>query len=379
MSVEVQYLGRLGNHLFQYAFGRIVAQRLGYELRCVVDLDRLVRKTSVFGAQRDCGAIATLPQLTSHFHNAPQLLAGKHVAAPEERYFAGEPGPSGARWDGHHLDLTKLLSNRSERRLIFRGYFQRFEYYRAHQAQLREWFALEPLVDPYGITRRDVVVNIRRGWDYALKGWAISLSSYKQLLRGLPHDRVFVCGTGIDDAVREGLAELSPIYYSATPIDEFRFLMKFDQIVQSNSTFSWWASFLSEASAVYTPRPDRGFLSKEGLGDALETGEQRNRLFPVRVARFIPFQRNPRATLRLVTDAGGLTSLVVESASAGVARLDCAPPLGRFYQWLVERREPFGVEDLVEAGLLTRELVEPVVGPLAEKGAIVLEARFLED
>jgi hypothetical protein len=34
MSVEVLFMGRLGNNLFQYALGRILAEHLGFELRC---------------------------------------------------------------------------------------------------------------------------------------------------------------------------------------------------------------------------------------------------------------------------------------------------------------------------------------------------------
>src|SRR5581483_7553762 len=118
MSVEVQYLGRLGNHLFQYAFGRIVAEALGYELRCVLDLATLEKRLSFLGEPRDCGATANLPELTGHFRNAPQLLPGKHVDGPEERWQFGKPDPSGAIWDGHQLDLAKLLADRRDRRLV---------------------------------------------------------------------------------------------------------------------------------------------------------------------------------------------------------------------------------------------------------------------
>jgi hypothetical protein len=349
MSVEVQYLGRLGNHLFQYAFGRIVAETLGYELRCVLDPARQDARMRFLGEPRDCGAIATLPELTTHFTNAPQLVPGKRVDAPEERWFFARPR-DGALWDGHTIDLAALLADHRDRRLVFRGFFQRFDYYRPHQDRIRDWFALEPLADPFGITPRDIVVNLRRGWDYALAGWVISLSSYKQLLQQVPHDRLFVCGTGIDDAVRASLAELSPIYYASTPIDELRFLMRFDQIVQSNSTFCWWASFLSRASAVYTPEPDRGYMSKPLLGDALDTGEPRYRRFEAKIAQFVPFVRNPSVPLA---------------------------PSSEFHKWLDARREPFGPEQLLE--FMSRDDLEPVIGPLVASGAIRLEPQLVGD
>lgn len=35
-------------------------------------------------------------------------------------------------------------------------------------------------------------------------------------------------------------------------IDNLHFVRKFDRIICANSTFSWWAAFLSEASKIYT-------------------------------------------------------------------------------------------------------------------------------
>src|SRR5260221_634203 len=133
---------------------------------------------------------------------------------------------------------------------------------------------------PFSVSRPTAAGRRRcRSWDYAINDWVLSLSSYRKLLDEVAHDRVFVCGTGIDDGVRAALAAHDPLYYRARPIDEFRFIQKFDRIVQSNSSFCWWASLLSNATAVYTPRPDRGYLSKELAGEALDTGEKRYRLF----------------------------------------------------------------------------------------------------
>ena len=43
---------------------------------------------------------------------------------------------------------------------------------------------------------------------------------------------------------------------------DFEFIRKFDKIVCSNSTFGWWAAFLSEASVVYLPPYWEGRASK---------------------------------------------------------------------------------------------------------------------
>ena len=48
--------------------------------------------------------------------------------------------------------------------------------------------------------------------------------------------------------------KFNPIIFSNDEKTDFEFIRKFDKIICSNSTFAWWASFLSEASKVYIPK-----------------------------------------------------------------------------------------------------------------------------
>ena len=49
----------------------------------------------------------------------------------------------------------------------------------------------------------------------------------------------------------DSLKEFNPIlHHSSNFIDDFNFIRSFDQIMFKNSTFSWWASFLSNASKI---------------------------------------------------------------------------------------------------------------------------------
>ena len=49
-------------------------------------------------------------------------------------------------------------------------------------------------------------------------------------------------------------AEYSPTYYEGTPFEHFSFFRCFRRVVLSNSTFAWWAAYLSDAEQVYAPR-----------------------------------------------------------------------------------------------------------------------------
>ena len=45
----------------------------------------------------------------------------------------------------------------------------------------------------------------------------------------------------------------NPIVISENEYHDFHFILSFDKIISSNSTFAWWAAFLSDASIVYLP------------------------------------------------------------------------------------------------------------------------------
>ena len=50
------------------------------------------------------------------------------------------------------------------------------------------------------------------------------------------------------------LLEYNANWISGTISDDFNFIRKFNKIIMSPSTFSWWSCFLSDAKEVYTPK-----------------------------------------------------------------------------------------------------------------------------
>jgi Glycosyl transferase family 11 len=249
MSVKVNLLERFGNNLFQYALGRIIAERHGLEFEC--------RRLNGLGAptfmirKQDTRSIATLDTLTKYFPGAPLRIPGRRVDTPVERF---EMGPDSA-WDGHMIDLQLILANRTLRQIRLSGYFHRYEYFAPYRDRIRQWFRCTPMKMPFEVASNDVLVNIRRGVDYGILNWTLSLSYYERALSSLRNvGRVFVCGTGVDDQVHHLLSKYKPVYYNGSPIQHFYFMTRFNRLVLSNSTFAWWAAFLSDAEEIYAPR-----------------------------------------------------------------------------------------------------------------------------
>jgi hypothetical protein len=242
-------MGLLGNNLFQYAVARLIAEQHGLALECTNDPLRTPRASR---------SPATLAALADRFPNAPLTLDGRDVPAPVIAYEMDANNP----WNGQTFPFAAVLADPTLRQIRLRGYFQRFEYMADAQERVRQWFRLTPSGTTLVPGPDDVLVNIRRDLDYAFRGWVLPLSYYTTALASLSRvGRVYVCGTGIDDDIRAGLAPYDPTYMAGMPIEHFETFLAFRRLVLSNSTFAWWGAFLSHAVEIYAPRSGdvRGF------------------------------------------------------------------------------------------------------------------------
>src|SRR6185369_123859 len=338
MAVEVRFIRRLGNNLFQYCLGRIIAEALGYELICVWPGP----PSSVAHHERTSGLWATLPGLARHFPGAPLHLSGKSVATPQERYVFGE-----RNWSGQGIPLRAILETPDDRRIVLSGFFQRMEYYTPYRDKIRTW--LKPAMVDCGLSpqRNDVVVNIRRGLDYFVDDWVLSPGYYLQALETMKPTRVYVCGVGIDDTIRRTLKGYHPIYYEGTPIEEYHFISRFKRIILSNSTFAWWAAWISDAEQIVFPRC-RCYWGNEFPDVDLEVNEQRYvYIDDVRTEPWRPMSRN-RAMSINVRDSALDNCVLVSVGEAGDAEEHRFSSFVRpAVEWMADRTEPFGMVDLL--------------------------------
>lgn len=243
MSVTVVLLGRLGNNLFQYALGRVIAERHQLMLNCA-------RESNSFPVD----STSIIENLHDSFRDVPLFLAGRRAAGPE-LHLGLVPG-KGPRELPLHLNSV-LTSRPCSYRL--RGYFQRYEYYIDHAEKIKNWYNLDKRPPPITPGVNDVLVNIRRDPDFGYRGWTLPLSYYTNVLAKMKNvTRVFICGTGIDDDVVAHFSTYCPFVIQCDPIGHLRLFSAFRRVVLSNSTFGWWGGFLSGASELYSPRSGDG-------------------------------------------------------------------------------------------------------------------------
>jgi hypothetical protein len=220
--VEVIYDGNLGNNLFQYCFGRILAEKLGYRL----------------SAKPINGFPGTFDNIEGHDYAGMKIIVLR----------------------GQLVDLAFLDTNNLQCHILVTGYFQRYEYFRNYSVFIKEWLRTEYIINE-DIRKDDVVIGIRRGRDY-IPMYGLPISYYESALSTVSYNRVFICTNEPNDPfIKYFIKKYNAIIRPPGALDNLVFIKKFNKIIISNSTFLWWAAYLSNADEIIFPQPASGFWS----------------------------------------------------------------------------------------------------------------------
>jgi hypothetical protein len=227
-SIIVRWQGQFGNQLFQYCLGHILNLETGRSVRFPKDFHKdgvvyrnLWRPKSLPGTR-----ISPLRSLL-----APVLPFDRELAT------------------GQVLDRNLL---RSERPVVLRGFFQQYAYYREYREIIREEWLPLPLPDSQSVRGDDLYVHVRRvGYDQ----WATPHEPLERAIESFGNcRRVFVITDRPQDPFHERLRRrYGAIVESGTWSEDFLKLAAARHVVMSQSTFSWWATFLGNARRVVCP------------------------------------------------------------------------------------------------------------------------------
>jgi hypothetical protein len=227
--IEVRYKGQLGNNLFQYCLGRILATEMGYALEA--------------------------PPIPG-FSGTSTTVDGRRYQAPE-RLISGQA-----------LDVERLRRERPACRVVLHGWFQQHEYYRPHRQAIRQWLAFDDVV-PVQASRPTTVVHVRRH-DYVTNGWALPFSFYERALEQFDAlGDLWILTDDPSDPFFDRFARWRPRFTHGSTLADLRFMSAARQLVMSQSTYSWWASFLGEPDRIVCPVPSYGAWSASGEGVSL--------------------------------------------------------------------------------------------------------------
>jgi hypothetical protein len=217
--VEVHYKGRLGNQMFQYALGRIIAEHLGYSL--------------------ESSPLLGLPRTAD-------LISGDTFQQPIQTLQASQ------------IDLPAILQDKTPRKIVLNGWFQCPEYYLSHREQLREWF--HPVITSSSPPpQTDLVVHVRRT-DYLRLGWALPFSFYEAAIQHLlpSGGSLTIVTDDPGDPFFHRFKRWKPSYHRDAALPTMAYLAQAPRLILSPSTYSWWPAFLGSAKIILCPVPHTG-------------------------------------------------------------------------------------------------------------------------
>ncbi len=224
--VYVRKRDRLGNQMFIYCAGRILALKLGFVLHCQ--------------------PVEGFPNTEHRFqkYNLDKIQSGEHDLVVD--------GPDA---------LQIAATNPQSRTIVLDGWFQNHTWLNSYREEIcKYWFNDEnaPSTPP---GENDIVLHVRGGdcweWNRSVDSTAheiLSYSYYARILDSLDFDKLYIISEQHDDPIALALADkYGGMLTSSFQIEDFRFLRSANRVILSISTFSWWAAWLSDAVEIHLP------------------------------------------------------------------------------------------------------------------------------
>lgn len=230
--IHVRYLGQLGNQMFQYCIGHILAART----KQLFVPGPFVDKTG-----RPLAQSLFRPMAAGHERNG----VGDYEITCEHWFNLDDVAPG---WNLH-----------------VQGFFQRYEFYRPYKNRIREsWLKLQ---QPFVETDLDAVyVHVRRtdylGDDLTPERncQATTIDEYLACMARFETHRAVLVSDDYRDPFLADLATaltqrfgIEVSMAQGTWQEDFMTLASCRRMVMSQSTFSWWAGFLGHAEKIVCP------------------------------------------------------------------------------------------------------------------------------
>lgn len=262
--IRIVMLGRTGNNMFQYAIGRVLAEKHGVPL---------VMDASWFNAEgwSQVSHFLKLP-LKAKVRRSPsfasrvlQRLTGKHYWE-----YAGVP------------ILRESDANQSFDETFFHapadcillGYFQTPLYFEAIADHLREEFRtmiarghqVDPKLESDLVEPSSVAVHVRRTDYLNIPAFAVCGEEYykvamEKMRERIPNTRFFVFtddpGWCRQEFTSEDTVVVSGLPPSQNPLHDMHLMSLASHHIIANSTYSWWAAWIAKRETQQVMMPNR--------------------------------------------------------------------------------------------------------------------------
>ena len=251
--IEIHVSGGLGVRLFQYMFGVILCELKNDTLQIIESdaykkdyEDTKNRKYYNFSSLNDI-----FPNIKSYIQKENNYIENEIIVK------------------GHVHDLNSLINHKGK--IIIKGSgFQRYEYFKNHRNIIEKYLEIDEK-KKISFDDNDVVIHYRLGdtCTEPLKkrvrhnekyiGYHdfqnMSTDYFLDILKINKFNNIYVI---TDEPNHKNIDIIQKKYnckiISKNQYDDFLFLVSAPNLIICHSTFSWWASFLSNAKKIYMPK-----------------------------------------------------------------------------------------------------------------------------
>lgn len=245
-NVTVKLMGGIGNQMFQYAAGYKVAKRLGSKI--TFDTNFLEDRTTGV-VYRDFD-LSIFKNIDNDISNAPDQYCGKFVIN-EEKF---------------PIILNDRLLDQIDQDIYIDGFFQR---HNLVDESLKDIFVFSEYesdgcveIDKSAKLSNSLMINVRRA-DYVSRKNAnlfhgvLEMNYFKSSINKLPFecDRIFVFSDDVEwcHANFSSFKNVKVVEHNLAGHkfkDYLQMMSKFSNIIIPNSTFAWWAAWLSDSNKI---------------------------------------------------------------------------------------------------------------------------------
>lgn len=245
----IKLKGGLGNQLFQYGFGRLLAEQRNEQLKLDI---------SALGKGKDTKRNFDLTKFNIQADLATLDDLEKYTPSPYIRFIKQKIF--------RQFNIGYVPSLLSSKKHYFEGYFQSYKYLDPIRDKLVTEITLKKPLDNYYqnisnqiIANQSVAIHIRRG-DFANNQkirsihQTIDINYYQQALdlikNKLSNPVYFVFSDDIAWAQKNLITNKPTIYVAAEknsdPAQELILMSQCQHQIIANSTFSWWAAYINQ-------------------------------------------------------------------------------------------------------------------------------------
>ncbi len=249
--IGVEILGRLGNQMFQFAFARIESNKLGTDYFLLETNKLYIQKYFEIDFDRFQNTSKSFRFRLFHYFNK-QILTENQQESPVS-------------------ELARFGADNT----IYKGFYQSAQYFEGFEKEVKALFKIRKV---YSVDIRKTITKTQKPLlavhvrltdykDFGYQNRTLSKQYYTncfERLKNLEDYEVWILSDDIGEA-KLFFSDYADFHYAKnTPLmTDFQIMQQADALIVANSSFSWWAAYLSEGKIIFAPHYWLGVFEKK--------------------------------------------------------------------------------------------------------------------